>query len=506
MSLATRVSGFFLAALALVLVGFSTTLYLLAGSHFQRDLDERLVTALDVLSGGVDVQPGRVEWEPLARPMIKSAASQEDPVRWIVSDGQSKVLENCWTDLDTDDIVRVLSLSPDVGHVHGSFVDRAGRHWRLAVQGIPAAPSSASPPDHGEIDEASGHVKSGTSSLHGSPSLILATGTPSEPMEISLRNVALTLAGLSIATWLLAALVGRRLCDRALSPVTRMAKVACAMTAADRDQRLPSPQTGDEFDALAKSFNGLLDRLQQEFERQKRFTGDASHQLRTPITALIGQLEVARRRERTVADYQQVLDQVHGEARRLCQIVESLLFMARAENEAGRPDLKPLELVSWLRAHYGAWSSHERGGDLCLEIELEPPVWVRVHAHLLGQLLDNLLDNACKYSSTGSPIGVRLWRDATMVALAVEDHGFGLNAEDLPHVFEPFYRSAASRRRGVAGVGLGLAVVERIASVFGGTITAESEPGRRTRFVLRLKEATEPQSVLARAQRSLALS
>ena len=337
MSLATRVSGFFLAALALALIGFSTTLYLLARSHFQRDLDERLVTALDVLSGSAKVTPGRVEWEPLARPMIKSTTPQEDPVCWVVSDAQAKVLENSWPDLTNEDIVRVLSLSPDFGHNHGSFVDRAGRHWRLAVQGIPAAPSSTSPPDRDEIEENSGRGQSGTSSLGGSPSLILAAGAPSEPMEISLRNVALTLAGVSIAIWLLAALVGRRVCDRALSPVTRMAKVACSMTAANRDQRLPSPQTGDELDALANSFNGLLDRLHQEFERQKRFTGDASHQLRTPITALLGQLEVARRRERTVAEYQQVLDQVHGEARGLARLWNRFFsWRARRTRPAGR--------------------------------------------------------------------------------------------------------------------------------------------------------------------------
>ena len=93
-----------------------------------------------------------------------------------------------------------------------------------------------------------------------------------------------------------------------------------------------------------------------------------------------------------------------------------------------------------------------------------------------------------------------------MVALAVEDHGFGLSAEDLPHVFEPFYRSSASRRRGVTGVGLGLAVVERIAWVFGGSITAESEPGQWTRFVLRLSETAEPRSVPDHAQPSLAMS
>ncbi len=152
MSLATRVSGFFLAALALVLIGFSTTLFLLARSHFQRDLDERLVTALDVLSSAADVKPGQVVWEPSARPLIKSATSQEDPVRWVVSDGQARVLENSWADLANDDLARILRLSPDVGHIHDSFVDRAGRHWRLAVQGIPAAPSSPSPADRGEIE------------------------------------------------------------------------------------------------------------------------------------------------------------------------------------------------------------------------------------------------------------------------------------------------------------------------------------------------------------------
>ena len=94
---------------------------------------------------------------------------------------------------------------------------------------------------------------------------------------------------------------------------------------------------------------GLLDRLHQEFERQKRFTGDASHQLRTPLAALLGQLEVARRRERSVEEYQRVLDEVHGEALRLRQIVESLLFMARAESDAGTPELEPVELVLWVR-------------------------------------------------------------------------------------------------------------------------------------------------------------
>jgi signal transduction histidine kinase len=254
---------------------------------------------------------------------------------------------------------------------------------------------------------------------------------------------------------------------------------------------LPSPATGDELDALANSFNGLLDRLHHEFERQKRFTGDASHQLRTPLTALLGQLEVARRRDRTVAEYKRVLDDVHAEAKKLCQIVESLLFMARAETDAGRPDLQLIELVSWVRAHIGEWSSHPRQSDLCTQIDLDAPAWVQVHSPLLGQLVDNLLDNACKYSAPATAIVVRLWRESDTVALAVEDRGFGLMDDDIPHVFEPFFRSAEARRRGASGVGLGLAVVQRIAAVFGGAISAESAPGQGSRFVLRIPEATE---------------
>jgi signal transduction histidine kinase len=107
-------------------------------------------------------------------------------------------------------------------------------------------------------------------------------------------------------------------------------------------------------------------------------------------------------------------------------------------------------------------------------------------------LLDNLLENACKYSGPGTPIIVSTWHEPTAVVLAVEDCGCGIAAADLPRVFEPFYRAESARRLGRAGVGLGLAVALRIAATHGGTITAESEPGRRSRFVVRLPRAAAP--------------
>ena len=178
--------------------------------------------------------------------------------------------------------------------------------------------------------------------------------------------MALILAGVSTGFWLLAAAVGRRLCNRALFPMTRMAKAACVMTAADRDHRLPSPRTGDELDALAGSFNGLLDRLHQEYERQKRFTGDASHQLRTPLTALLGQIEVARRRHRTTDEYERVLDEVHCEAIRLRQIVESLLFMGASRPRPNGSTCNPL-------------ISSPGSTNICANgpITSEPPIFMR---------------------------------------------------------------------------------------------------------------------------------
>src|SRR5437763_732045 len=142
-----------------------------------------------------------------------------------------------------------------------------------------------------------------------------------------------------------AALAGRRLCRRALRPLTGMAAAARAISADDLGRRLPPAGTGDEVDDLGRAFNELLARLQESFERQRRFTGDASHQLRTPLAAMLGQVEVALRRERPPEEYQRVLTLVHKQSAKLREIVEMLLFLSRADAEAKRPQLEALDLA-----------------------------------------------------------------------------------------------------------------------------------------------------------------
>ena len=254
----------------------------------------------------------------------------------------------------------------------------------------------------------------------------------------------------------------------------------------DPGQRLPSADTADELADLGIAFNTLLGRLHESFERQRRFTGDASHQLRTPLTGMLGQVEVALRHERSAEEYRQTLRALQAQALRLRGIVETLLFLARADADATLANFERVDLVEWSRIHLESWGEHVRRSDICFEAPSNKPLWADAQTTLLGQLVDNLLDNACKYSEAGSPITLKLWRDPAGVALAVHDKGAGIPKDELPRIFEPFYRSLRTRRAGTAGVGLGLAIARRIAVALRGQLEVSSEPGDGTSFTLRL--------------------
>ena len=205
------------------------------------------------------------------------------------------------------------------------------------------------------------------------PARVLAAWASLEPVEAEIRWLAAILPLISLGLWALAAAIGRHFARRALAPLALMAESARAMPF--DDGRLPSPGTRDELEDFARSFNGLLDRLHVALERQRQFTGQASHQLRTPLAALIAAIEVARRRPRTVEEHERVLDRLHDDAVRLWRVVEALLFLARADAEAELPDLERLDLAAWAADHLGAWSGHERAADLRFEASDGAPLW-----------------------------------------------------------------------------------------------------------------------------------
>lgn len=478
MKLTTRLSAFFLASLAIVLVGFSVALFVSARIYLHRQVDDRLASALAVLSAAAEVHPDGVEWEASERELTLGQTHGPDRLRWIVFDGDGQVVDRS-PNLDDP------GLSPEWTQQLGStkpperLRDRRGSAWKMALRRLGPVDRAGDAPYPRE--------------------LILTVAAPLAPVELTLGTLSLFLVGVSLAVWSVAAILGRWMVRRALAPLTQLVRSAQELDATDPGWSLPTTATGDELDDLGRAFNDLLARLRVAFERQRRFSSDASHQLRTPLTALVGQIEVALRRDREPEEYRRVMGLLRGQARGLAQIVEALLFLGRADSEAGLPEATPLDLAAWIAGHLGG---HPLAGTIA--VEANGPVWVRAHAPLLAQLVDNLLDNAAKYGHPGETIVVRVDDEAGSARLVVEDHGPGIEPVDLPRVFEPFFRSIHARRRGRQGVGLGLAVVQRIATAFGGTIAVESVAGQGCRFVLKLPRIDPPDAELRVGQVVLA--
>jgi len=468
MSLATRLSLFFLGMLAVVLAGFSGALYFLASSHLHRQLQERLQASLGILAAAAEVDAIGIEWEPHERLLSFPTDGGELPV-WVVLDGKGRRVDGSHLGQE-DYLIAALGREDSLEQARAKVVAWPDGQWYLAWRRFQATTP--------RLDKEGKKV----------PVLVIGAAVSLTPTRLELRWLALVLLGLSAGLWLGVVLAGRRLCRRALRPLTRMARSARSITAADLGQRLPPAHTGDELADLGQAFNDLLGRLQESFERQRRFTGDASHQLRTPLTAMLGQLEVALRRERSPDEYRRVLGAVQGQAVHLRHLVEMLLFLARADAETRLPDLQRLDLGEWLSQHLQSWTAHPRRQDLAFAAP-DQPLWVQAQVPLLGQALDNLLDNTCKYSPPGSRITLRTWQQEETICLEVADKGCGISPEDLPQVFDPFFRSPQARRQGIQGLGLGLAVTHRIVVAMGGRIEATSEPGQGSRFLLTLPAA-----------------
>jgi two-component system, OmpR family, sensor kinase len=482
MSLTGRFSALFLSALTLVLVGFSTVLYVSARVYLDRQVGDRLAAALAILAAAAEIHADGVEWEPQERILPLGQDSGTDRLRWIVLDNHGQCVDHSrnWAH---SDLTAAWIADPKTAVLSARLVDRRGRIWRASQRRIPADafPATGS--------KAASHLNNGAVSgasevIH--PSLVLIAYAALDSMEATLAALGWFLVALSVGIWLLAALLCRRLSRRALTPLTRMVASARGLDAADAGWGLEEAGTRDELDELGRAFNDLLSRLHVAYERERRFSSDASHQLRTPLTVLTGQIEVALRQERSGEEYRRILRSALGRAVQLGRIIEALMFLGRAEADAQLPECEPLELDRWVTEHLArrhATGLAVEGVRCALQGN---SAWVRVHPPLLGQLLDNLLDNAVEHGRPGMPISVETSREGDVVVLAVEDAGPGIIPEDLAHVFEPFYRSAQTRRRGTAGVGLGLAVVQCIAVAFGGTVSVRSEPGRGCRFEVRL--------------------
>jgi len=323
----------------------------------------------------------------------------------------------------------------------------------------------------------------------GTPvTLILQVGKAETDIP-RLRSLLLVTLLIALALGLpLAALGGWWLAGRALNPVRAMTQAANRIEARNLAERLPQPSQDDELGQLAGTLNGLLDRLQAAFQRERRFTADVSHDLRTPLAVMKSTVGVVLNRPRSAEDLRGTLVEVDDQIDQVSGLLDATLFLSRADDDELRRSFIPLdlsELLTDLVETTAPYADEERRQDLTGEIA----AGLRVNGDRdqLTRLFLNLLDNAMRYTPAGGAIRVTGWAVGGQAVVAVADNGVGIAPDDLPHIFERFYRADKARSAGTRGsYGLGLSIAQAVAHVHGGEISVVSELGKGSTFTVSL--------------------
>jgi heavy metal sensor kinase len=304
-----------------------------------------------------------------------------------------------------------------------------------------------------------------------------------EPLASMRRQLLVALP----AALLCAALGGYWLAARALRPVDDITRTARAITAEDLQRRIDYHGPPDEIGRLALTIDHMLARLEAGFDRERRFSADAAHELRTPLAALKGRIEVTLGQPRTAAAYVETLRDLEAQVDRLARLGNDLLLLSRLPHDPSPRAAEKIRLSDFLPAVLDVITPLAEAKAITLDLDVPRGVAIDGRPELLTRLLLNLLDNAIRHTPPGGRIAVRVAHEPQTIAIAVSDSGPGIAAEHLPYLFERFYRVDDDRSRdsadnGLSGSGLGLALAREIALAHGGDLTAGSEPGQGATF------------------------
>ena len=331
---------------------------------------------------------------------------------------------------------------------------------------------------------------------------VIEVAAPLAPVEEALRTVLAIMAALGVAALGAALLVGRWLAGRAIAPIVDVTQAARALHPRDLTTRLAEPPRRDEIGELVAVFNQMLARLEQAWDAQQRFTADASHELRSPLTALRGELEVARRRPRAPEQYEAVLDSALEEIDRLERIMNDLLELAQGTDPVAT-GVGPIDLARLVEEVVNRRRAEAEARGLQLSLRMEPGVRVVGVAPRLARAVDNLLANALRYTAEGH-VSVVVRAAGGHAVAEVTDTGPGIAADQLGRIFDRFHRADPSRAREAGGVGLGLAIAREIVRVHGGEVSVASVLGQGSSFTVRLPLAGDWKALIKRDPADLA--
>ncbi|MDD3845061.1 MAG: ATP-binding protein [Syntrophorhabdaceae bacterium] len=321
------------------------------------------------------------------------------------------------------------------------------------------------------------------------PGIILQIGEAVEEssrfLEAFRRIFIVTMAFLII----LAAGIGWFMARRAVSGVEAVTRTAREISAGTLGQRVPVKRRGDEIDQLAVTFNEMLDRIEVLVKEMREMSDNIAHDLKSPITRIRGAAEVTLGTSGTMEEFENMAASTIEECDRLLDTINTMLMISRTESGVDRPPQERINAAELVREACDLYEPAASDKGLILTCEIEEGVYVAGDKRMIRRMIANLIDNAIKYTASGGTVDVRLFHDvADRVSLTVSDSGTGISPEDLPRIFDRFYRG--DRSRSETGLGLGLSLARAIARAHGGDITVTSAPDKGSTFTVTLPNRT----------------
>ncbi len=459
MNIRLRLTLWYTAIFSLILLIFSFAVYTGLTRNLLNSVDNHLQREVGEILGNLEFKEGEHDDEDEYEQYTELGYTPEEGVFWRILDNQGQPII-------------------DIGYFDGASFDSsqlnintATLEYATLANDTPirlyTAPFVIEDQGQGvvQVAESYHHIQE----VQGQLLFLLGIGIP------------LTLLASSAGGWFLA--------SSALDPIDRITRAARNISAHDLHKRLNLQLPNDEVGRLAETFDQMLERLEDSFEQQRRFVADASHEMRTPLTILKGDVEVALNRRRSADSYRNTLEMVNLTTDQMIAMVQELLLLARADNNQSLLNVQQLNLAELLMEQTAALMPKALKREIELNLDAPDVLLIEADQVKLNRLFMNLIDNAIKYSNSGDTVAVSAAISGEQVRVAVADSGHGIAPKHLPHLFDRFYRVDKARSRLAtnghsSGTGLGLSIAQWVTQLHHGRVEVESRLGQGTTFTV----------------------